>query len=126
MATPLMHIALALQQGVSFMGADDEYVVSGSDDGHVYVWSKATGALLWWAQGDDDGERSTQVTQRSWLHSTFPMAPLGNVQQPCSSRLRPTMCHARQGSASACLRFAAARLHLAQSSIASSLTRSCP
>jgi hypothetical protein len=27
-------------QGVSFFGADDEYVVSGSDDGHVYIWSK--------------------------------------------------------------------------------------
>ena len=48
-------------QGVSFMGADDEYVVSGSDDGHVYVWSKATGALLWWSRGDDDGEEEGQA-----------------------------------------------------------------
>ena len=36
------------------MGERDEYVVSGSDDGHVYVWSKSTGGLLFWARGDDD------------------------------------------------------------------------
>ena len=39
---------------MAFFGPDDELVVSGSDDGHVYVWSKPTGALLFWARGDDD------------------------------------------------------------------------
>lgn len=46
------------------MGADDEYVVSGSDDGHVYIWSKATAALLWWSRGDDDGARGHGRTLR--------------------------------------------------------------
>ncbi len=28
------------------------YVVSGSDDGHVYVWCRASGALRAWLPGD--------------------------------------------------------------------------
>jgi len=40
-------------KGVSFLGPDDDYVVSGSDCGHIYIWSKSTGALLWWGKGDD-------------------------------------------------------------------------
>jgi hypothetical protein len=39
-ASPPPPPALLATQGVSFFGSDDEYVVSGSDDGHVYIWSK--------------------------------------------------------------------------------------
>ncbi|KAK9823322.1 hypothetical protein WJX72_001905 [[Myrmecia] bisecta] len=41
-------------KGVSFMGASDEYVVSGSDDGHIYIWSKSDGQLRQWLLGDED------------------------------------------------------------------------
>ena len=39
-------------KGVSFLGADDRYVMSGSDDGHIYIWTTADGILRQWLQGD--------------------------------------------------------------------------
>lgn len=39
-------------KGVSFMGAADEWVVSGSDCGHIYIWDKASGKLQQWLHGD--------------------------------------------------------------------------
>lgn len=41
-------------QGINFLGPNDECVVSGSDCGHVFIWSKATGDLLAWHKGDAD------------------------------------------------------------------------
>ncbi|WIA43907.1 hypothetical protein OEZ86_010313 [Tetradesmus obliquus] len=41
-------------KGVSYFGESDEYVVSGSDCGHVFVWSKAGGEVVWWAAGDEE------------------------------------------------------------------------
>ena len=32
-------------KGVNFMGWSDEWVVSGSDCGHVFIWDKKTGRL---------------------------------------------------------------------------------
>jgi hypothetical protein len=52
-------------KGCNFFGASDEYVVSGSDCGHVFVWDKATGRLqqlvrmcVWVGdqQGQQEGE----------------------------------------------------------------------
>ncbi|EIM88452.1 WD40 repeat-like protein [Stereum hirsutum FP-91666 SS1] len=37
---------------VNFLGPDDSYVVSGSDDGNFFVWRKATGALHGIYEGD--------------------------------------------------------------------------
>jgi len=39
-------VAAATLQGVSFYGASDEYVISGSDCGHIFFWSKKDGELL--------------------------------------------------------------------------------
>ncbi|THU53641.1 hypothetical protein C4D60_Mb10t16590 [Musa balbisiana] len=39
-------------KGVSFFGPSDEYVVSGSDCGHVYIWKKKHGDLVWMMSGD--------------------------------------------------------------------------
>lgn len=39
-------------KGVSFAGASDEYVVSGSDDGHVFIWTTRDGVLRQWLRGD--------------------------------------------------------------------------
>ena len=33
-------------QGVSFLGPSDEFVMSGSDCGHVFVWDARTGEVL--------------------------------------------------------------------------------
>jgi WD40 repeat protein len=37
---------------VNFLGPDDEYVVSGSDDGNVFIWNKAVGVLHDLFEGD--------------------------------------------------------------------------
>ncbi len=34
------------------MGAADEWVVSGSDCGYIYIWDKASGKLQQWLHGD--------------------------------------------------------------------------
>lgn len=39
-------------KGVSFLGKSEEYVVSGSDCGHIFVWSKMNGRLERVLQGD--------------------------------------------------------------------------
>ncbi|KAG1663226.1 hypothetical protein FOA52_004427 [Chlamydomonas sp. UWO 241] len=39
-------------KGCNFFGASDEYVVSGSDCGHVFIWDKATGRLRQMMHGD--------------------------------------------------------------------------
>ena len=37
---------------VNFLGPQDEYVVSGSDDGNWFMWRKSTGALCGIYEGD--------------------------------------------------------------------------
>jgi len=39
-------------KGVNFFGPNDEYVVSGSDCGHVYIWKKNGGELVHMMVGD--------------------------------------------------------------------------
>ncbi|MQM16735.1 hypothetical protein Taro_049694 [Colocasia esculenta] len=41
-------------KGVSFFGPNDEYVASGSDCGHIFIWKKKGGALLHLLVGDRD------------------------------------------------------------------------
>jgi hypothetical protein len=42
-------------KGVAFMGPRSEYVVSGCDTGHIFVWDKATGILINAWKGDRRG-----------------------------------------------------------------------
>lgn len=37
---------------MNFLGPNDEYVVSGSDDGNFFIWDKATGLLCGLLEGD--------------------------------------------------------------------------
>jgi WD repeat-containing protein 42A len=41
-------------KGVSFFGEDDEYICSGSDCGHVFLWDKARGNVVWWEEADTE------------------------------------------------------------------------
>lgn len=41
-------------KGVSFFGLDDEFVASGSDCGHLFVWSKRDGRLRRMLHGDSN------------------------------------------------------------------------
>ena len=46
------HLNSETVKGVSFMGVADEYIVSGSDCGYVYIWSKQDGKLQRLVKGD--------------------------------------------------------------------------
>lgn len=39
-------------KGVSFFGPSDEYIMSGSDCGHIFIWKKKTAKLLRLMEGD--------------------------------------------------------------------------
>ncbi|KAI3435675.1 hypothetical protein D9Q98_001733 [Chlorella vulgaris] len=41
-------------KGVSFLGAQEEFVMSGSDCGHIFVWCAASGRVVAMLRGDDD------------------------------------------------------------------------
>lgn len=43
----------AISHIVNFLGPRDEFVVSGSDDGNVFIWDKLTGKLCDILQGDN-------------------------------------------------------------------------
>ncbi|CAF3596133.1 unnamed protein product [Adineta steineri] len=42
-------------KGVNFYGRNSEYVISGSDCGHVFIWDKNSEKCIWYDKGDDDG-----------------------------------------------------------------------
>lgn len=46
------HRNLQTVKGVSFLGLDDDFVASGSDCGHLFVWSKRDGRLRRMLHGD--------------------------------------------------------------------------
>jgi DDB1- and CUL4-associated factor 6 len=39
---------------VSYLGLREEYVASGSDDGNLFVWNRATGEIVNILEGDED------------------------------------------------------------------------
>ena len=42
-------------KGVNFFGLRSEYVVSGSDCGHVFLWDKETEEIVQCLEGDNEG-----------------------------------------------------------------------
>ncbi|CAG4949474.1 unnamed protein product [Colias eurytheme] len=49
------HRNSATFKGVSFFGPKSEYIVSGSDCAHIYIWEKHSEAIVQWAEGDQNG-----------------------------------------------------------------------
>lgn len=49
------HRNSATVKGVNFYGPKSEYILSGSDDGHIYIWDRNTEAIVNWMRGDDNG-----------------------------------------------------------------------
>ena len=49
------HRNSATVKGVNFYGAGSEFVISGSDCGNVFIWDKATEALVRLMHGDEGG-----------------------------------------------------------------------
>lgn len=42
-------------KGVNFYGPRSEFVVSGSDCGHVFLWDRETENVVQFMEGDDSG-----------------------------------------------------------------------
>ncbi|XP_010253514.1 PREDICTED: DDB1- and CUL4-associated factor 8-like isoform X2 [Nelumbo nucifera] len=91
-------------KGVSFFGPSDEYVLSGSDCGHIFIWKKKGGQLLRLMVGD------RQVVNQLEPHPHFPVfatsgmekniklwAPLANDPIPLPDNAEEIMEANRQG-----------------------------
>jgi nuclear receptor interaction protein len=48
------HCNIKTVKDVNYFGLDDEYVVSGSDSGHVFIWDRKTSKLVNILEGDSD------------------------------------------------------------------------
>ncbi|XP_068632951.1 DDB1- and CUL4-associated factor 8 isoform X2 [Battus philenor] len=62
------HLNSATFKGVAFFGPRSQYVVSGSDCAHVYVWQTESEALVQWLKADNSG-----VVNCIEAHPRFPV-----------------------------------------------------
>jgi nuclear receptor interaction protein len=64
------HCNVKTVKDVNYFGLDDEYVVSGSDSGHVFIWDRKTSKLVNILEGDSDVVNVVQGKQpwRTVLH----------------------------------------------------------
>ncbi|KAI8332110.1 WD40-repeat-containing domain protein [Chlamydoabsidia padenii] len=67
------HVNTRTIKGVNFYGAQDEYVVSGSDDGRAFIWNKKTGAIVQILEADHD---TVNVIQG---HPVFPYLAISGI-----------------------------------------------
>lgn len=61
---------------VNFIGASDDYVCSGSDDGHFFLWSKATTELVGIWEGDGS---VVNVVEDRPAHHSCPMLAVSGI-----------------------------------------------
>ena len=59
---------------MNFLGPNSEFVVSGSDDGHVYIWNKDNQKIVQWLHGDDSG-----VVNALEPHPTLPFLAVSGL-----------------------------------------------
>ena len=65
------HCNVKTVKDANFFGLQDEYVVSGSDGGHLFIWDKKTSELVNILEGDSE---VVNVVQGEELHSIFILA----------------------------------------------------
>ncbi|KAJ1985195.1 hypothetical protein H4R34_000154 [Dimargaris verticillata] len=70
------HANIETVKDVNFFGTHDEYVISGSDDGNLFLWDKATGKLRLILQGDRD---VVNVTQGHPFQPTIAVSGIDNT-----------------------------------------------
>lgn len=59
-------------KGVNFYGPKSEFVVSGSDCGHIFLWEKASCQIVQFMEGDKGGVVST-LRSAGWLAALSPV-----------------------------------------------------
>ena len=57
------HCNIKTVKDVNYFGLDDEYVVSGSDSGHIFIWDRKSSKLVNILEGDDE---VVNVVQGRW------------------------------------------------------------
>ena len=73
------HCNVRTVKDVNFFGLQDEYVVSGSDSGHVFIWDRKTSQLLNILEGDGEVVNVVQgtVSPQHFIHVlTYPRPPV--------------------------------------------------
>lgn len=75
------HCNIKTVKDVNFFGLDDEYVVSGSDSGHLFIWERKTSKLVNILKGDDEVVNVVQG-ENSSIYSKFDFVL---TEQPRSS-----------------------------------------
>jgi nuclear receptor interaction protein len=63
------HCNVKTVKDVNYFGLQDDYVVSGSDSGHVFIWDRKTAQLLNILEGDGE---VVNVVQGRWIISWLP------------------------------------------------------
>ena len=48
-------LTMAAVKGVNFFGLSSDYVVSGSDCGHIFLWDKSSQDVVQLLEGDQEG-----------------------------------------------------------------------
>ncbi|KAK4694769.1 hypothetical protein P7C71_g2869, partial [Lecanoromycetidae sp. Uapishka_2] len=78
------HCNVKTVKDANFFGLQDEYVVSGSDGGHLFIWDKKTSELVNILEGDNEVVNVVQGTPRSLSNLTCPplSSPPGHPYEP--------------------------------------------
>lgn len=61
------HCNVKTVKDVNFFGLDDEYVVSGCDSGHIFIWDRKTSNLVNILEGDSEVVNVVQGNSLHWL-----------------------------------------------------------
>lgn len=56
---------------VNFFGSQSEYIVSGSDCGHIFFWDKQTEEVVQFLQGDLEGMVSSMIIRMCMILTVF-------------------------------------------------------
>ena len=77
------HCNVKTVKDANFFGLQDEYVVSGSDDGHLFIWDKKTSALVNILEGDNEVVNVVQgKSPFCALRGGLPLTHIGHPYEP--------------------------------------------
>ncbi|KAK9238062.1 WD40-repeat-containing domain protein [Lipomyces kononenkoae] len=69
------HCNVQTVKDVNFFGADDEYIMSGSDSGHLFVWEKSTGRIVQILDAD------TEIVNVMQPHPYIPQVAVSGIDR---------------------------------------------
>ncbi|KAK9244964.1 WD40-repeat-containing domain protein [Lipomyces tetrasporus] len=69
------HCNVQTVKDVNFFGADDEYIMSGSDSGHLFVWDKSTGRIVQILDAD------TEIVNVMQPHPQIPQIAVSGIDR---------------------------------------------